>query len=39
MLTWQLPEAFLRLQVAEQSASFITEEREAQAFLHQVAAL
>ena len=38
-LTGQLPEALMRLQVAEQSASFITEEREAQAFLHQVAAL
>ena len=38
-LTGHLPEAFLRLQVAEQSASFIPEEREAQAFLHQVAAL
>ncbi len=38
-LTGQLPEALLRLQVAEQSASFIPEEREAQAFLHQVAAL
>ena len=38
-LTGQLPEAFMRLQVAERSASFITEEREAQAFLHQVAAL
>ncbi|GHO50623.1 LuxR C-terminal-related transcriptional regulator [Ktedonospora formicarum] len=39
MLTGQLPEAFMRLQMAEQSASFITEECEAQAFLHQVAAL
>ena len=38
-LTGQLPEALIRLQVAEQSASFIAEEREAQAFLHQVAAL
>lgn len=39
MLTGQLPEAFLCLQVAEQAASHITEEREAQAFLYQVAAL
>jgi LuxR family maltose regulon positive regulatory protein len=39
MLTGQLPEAFLCLHVAEQAASSITEEREAQAFLHQVAAL
>jgi len=38
-LTGQLPEALLRLQMAEQSASVITGEREAQAFLHQVAAL
>ncbi len=39
MLTGQLPEAFLCLHVAEQAVSSITEEREAQAFLHQVAAL
>ncbi len=38
-LTGQLPEALTRLQVAERSAFHIPEEREAQAFLHQVAAL
>ncbi len=39
MLTGQLPEALMRLQVAEDAASHIAEEREAQAFLHHVAAL
>jgi LuxR family transcriptional regulator, maltose regulon positive regulatory protein len=39
MFTGQLLEAFLCLQVAEQAASFITEESEARAFLHQIAAL
>ncbi len=39
MLTGQLPEALMRLQVAKHAASHIAEEREAQAFLHQVAAL
>lgn len=39
MLTGQLPEAFLGLQVTVQAASHITEKREAQALLYQVAAL
>ncbi|GHO71243.1 helix-turn-helix transcriptional regulator [Ktedonobacter sp. SOSP1-52] len=39
MLTGQLPEALIRLQVAEQAASSIPEEHAAQTFLHQVAAL
>lgn len=39
LLTGQLPEALLRLHMAEQSVSHMTEEREAQAFRYQVAAL